>query len=70
MFTELLRFLRSGRPAGAPAVDEGALRELLRKRYNTTPTKKAVSEELRAELNEFYRPYNARLFKLVGRRLW
>lgn len=70
VFGELLRFLRSGQPAGAPPMDEGALREQLRMRYNTTPTKKAVSEELRFELQQFYDPYNERLFKLVGRRLW
>lgn len=61
-------------PHGFASVSE--LQEVLSHTYNDGPLVEGVperpepSEEDKARLAEFYRPYNEELFELLGRRLW
>jgi len=61
-------------PEGIDSYDIEAMSEMLRERYNVTSSvekaRSPVSDQLVRELEEFYRTYDTRVFKLVGRKLW
>jgi len=69
VFAELVEFI--GARVADMGMDVAELKDLLQRRYNAThPPPPAASNALQKALNDFYRPYNEKLFALLGRRLW
>jgi hypothetical protein len=79
VFMSLLDFVTAGKidghtggPSSLRLFGEMHLKDLLSQRFNATPIgeKSIISQSLLDELEEFYAPYNTKLFEVIGRKLW